>query len=297
MRTINGIVPVLSTPLLPDGSIDEQGLVRLLDYLLVKPIGGLWVLGTGSEDMNLTFAKRLQVARIASQHVRGRVPFMLGAGFFCMEDSLAFFEATKDLPVDAWHVMPYHPLLSTDRLVWYYRALADACPGELWLYTSGNWSPQLTLDAISQLKAHPKICGIKYSTTNAVNVLRVAQLCDASFQMITAVASQTYACMCSGSKAHTSSLGSAIPDVLIDIHRLFAEGRHAEALAAQHKADALIRSLAGMAKKDNFLTAAEEKYILSRRGICGETVSGYYRTLTAEEKTRIDGLLEQYGLL
>ncbi len=297
MRTINGIVPVLSTPLLPDGAIDEQGLIRLLDYLLAKPIGGLWVLGTGSEDMNLPFAKRLQVARIASEYVRGRVPFMLGAGFFCMEDSLAFFEATKDLAVDAWHVMPYHPLLSTERLVWYYSALADACPGELWLYTSGNWSPQLSLDAISRLREHPKVCGIKYSTTNAVNVLRVAKLCDDSFQLVTAVASQTYSCLCSGSRAHTSSLASAIPDVLIDIHKCYTEGRHSDALAAQRKADALILALSDMAKKDNFLSAAEEKYILSRRGICGETVTSYYRTLTADEKGRIDAILKEYALL
>jgi hypothetical protein len=46
--------------------------------------------------------------------------------------------------------------------------------------------------------------------------------------------------------------------------------------------------------KDNFLRVAEGKYILGKRGICKEYMSGYYRTLTDEEKRQIDQVLIEH---
>jgi 4-hydroxy-tetrahydrodipicolinate synthase len=139
MRRLRGVIPVLTTPINKDGSIDIEGLQRLVEFLVSKKIGGLWVLGTGSEDMNLTFKKRLEVAKVVSETNAGRVPIVLGAGFFALEEILEFISGTYMLDVDAYHVMPYHPLLSLDRLDWFYRHIADNCPKPLWMYSSGNW--------------------------------------------------------------------------------------------------------------------------------------------------------------
>ena len=70
MTEIRGVVPVLSTPITRDEQIDEAGLRRLVDFLVEKDIAALWVLGTGSEDMNLTYEKRLQVAEIVTEGKR-----------------------------------------------------------------------------------------------------------------------------------------------------------------------------------------------------------------------------------
>jgi len=296
MKPIQGVVPVLSTPLTENGEVDVDGLITLCKYLLKLPIGGLWVLGTGSEDMNLPFRKRLIVARTVSETVANRVPVIIGAGFFCLEESLSFIQEVADLNFPSYHVMPYHPLLSAERLEWFYTHLADACPKPLWLYTSSNWSQQLPLTIIERLKEHPNICGIKYSTSNAVNVLKVAGMVNEHFQLITAVAGQMYSCLCSGSPAHTSSLASALPDPLIEIWTLFKEGRHAEALLAQRRLQNFLASIA-KAKKDNFLWVAEEKYILSLKGVCREHVSSYYRCLTVQEKRDIRKSLNEYGYL
>jgi 4-hydroxy-tetrahydrodipicolinate synthase len=291
MKRINGVVPVLATPLTQNGEIDVEGLIRLCNYLTSFPIGGLWVLGTGSEDMNLTFQKRLLIAKVVTETVAERVPVVLGAGFFCLEDSLAFIDATTGFNFSSYHVMPYHPLLSSARLEAYYLRLAGACPKPLWLYTSGNWSQQLPFDTIFRLKKHGNIVGIKYSTTNTVNVAKVATMVDDEFQLITAVAGQMYSCLCLGSTAHTSSLASAVPELLVDVWMLYKEGHHDKALEAQRKTNSFLETIS-KAKKDNFIWAAEEKYILSLKGICQEWVTDYYRTLTDTEKDDIRKSLE-----
>ena len=138
-RQLKSVIPVVQTPVHEDGSIDTDGIGRLVSYLTDAGVGGFWVLGTGSEDMNLTFEKRLAVARAITAANAGKLPLVLGAGFFCMDDILAFMDATKDLEFDAYHVMPYHPVMGLDGVEKFYRDIADYAPKPLWMYTSGNW--------------------------------------------------------------------------------------------------------------------------------------------------------------
>jgi len=295
MRAIIGIVPVVSTPLTKEEKIDVPGLKRLIDFLMTKRIGGLWVLGTGSEDMNLTFAKRIQVAQTISEANAGKIPLVLGAGFFAMEEILEFIKETSSLKIDAFHVMPYHPLLSLDRLDWFYRRIADKSPKPLWMYTSANWSRPVSPEFIRRLKDCPNIAGIKFSTRDAVAITDVVGLAGDGFQVITAVASQLYACMGVGSKGHTSSLASCLPEIFIHIYELFQAGRHDQSLSEQHRLNSFLDELSKSTKGDNFLQAADEKYILSLRGICNEYVTSYYRNIKDEEKVRVKHLLEKYS--
>ena len=294
-RAVKGIVPVVVTPLDRDGNIDGSGLKRLVKFLINKKIGGLWALGTGSEDMNLSFSKRIEVAQVVCETNGGKIPLMLGAGFFAMEDILNFIRETSDLDFDAYHVMPYHPLLSLDRLDWFYRHIADNSPKPLWMYTSANWSRPITPEFVAGLKDYPNIAGIKFSTRDAVAVTKVASLANETFQVITAVASQLYACLSMGSRGHTSSLASCLPEILIKIYELYEQGKYEESLSEQHRLNRFLDELSKNTKKDSFLQAADEKYILSLRGICGEYVTSYYRKISGHEKKRVEDLLRAYS--
>jgi 4-hydroxy-tetrahydrodipicolinate synthase len=293
-RPVHGIVPVVDTPLTAEENIDVPALKRLIEFLNKKKIGGLWVLGTGSEDMNLSFAKRLEVARAACEANAGKTPLILGTGFFALEDIFNFIEETKELEFDAYHVMPYNPKLSLDRVDWFYRHIADNCPKPLWMYVSGNWSRPVTPEFVAKLKPHPNIAGFKFSNQDTVAVTKVARMADEQFQVITAVASQLYACLCMGSKGHTSSLSCCVPEPMIEIYELFFQGKMEESLAAQHRLNDFLKELSQNTKNDNFLWAADEKYILKLRGICDEYVTSYYREINEEEKARVRELLEKY---
>ena len=283
-RPVRGIVPVVSTPFTSNEHIDTEGLKRLIEFLIDKNIAALWVLGTGSEDMNLNFEKRVQVAQTACESNSGKKPLILGAGFFAMDDIMAFIRETAELEFDAYHVMPYHPLLSLERLDWFYRHIADHCPKPLWMYTSGNWSRSITPQFVGNLKSHPNIAGIKCSTKDLVAMTEVLGFADSNFQVITAIASQLYSCLCIGSKAHTSSFGSCLPEILIKIYELFKNCEFNEAKQEQFILNSFLKEFSASAKKDNFLMAAEEKYILSLRGICQNYTSSYYRELSENEK-------------
>lgn len=296
-RPVRGVIPVVQTALNADLSVDSAGQTKLINYLVEKGVGGFWCLGTGSEDMNLTFAKRLDAARAVCEANAGRKPLILGAGFFCLEDILRFIDATADLEFDAWHVMPYHPLLSLDRLDWFYRRIAEHAPKPIWMYTSANWARPITPEFVKRLKDDPNIAGIKFSSSNTVDQLRVIGLCDPGFQVITAVANQWYACLSMGSQGGTTSLAGALPEPLLEIYEYFIAGNHERALDAQHHLMQFLAAMPKSVKGDNFLMAAEEKFILSMRGICQPFTTDYYRDLDESEKTQIVSALESSGFI
>ena len=162
------------------------------------------------------------------------------------------------------------------------------------MYTSGNWSRPVTPEFVAKLKPHPNIAGFKFSNKDTVAITKVAGMANEGFQVLTAVASQLHACLGMGSKGHTSSLSCCVPEPMIQIYELFLQGKFDESLAAQHRLNAFLDELAVNTKKDNFLWAADEKYILKLRGICDEYVTSYYRQVNEEEKARVEKLLEKY---
>ncbi len=296
-RAMKGVIPVVQTPLNEDGSIDQAGQTRLIDFLVDAGVGGFWTLGTNSEDMNLTFAKRLEAARTLTKANRSRLPLVLGSGFFCMDDIFAFMDQTRDLDFDAYHVMPYHPLLGLDGMEKFYRDVADYASKPLWMYTSANWCRAFPPEFYGKLKSHPNIAGLKFSTNRTTDLLAVSGLAEEGFQVITAVAKQFIMSLSIGMAASTTSVAGALPEPLIEIYELYLARRHQEALAAQRRLNAFLSRMPKRPQAWNFLPAAEEKYILSLRGICKPYVTSYYTPLNAEEQAQVRAALDEFGYL
>ena len=67
MEIVRGLIPVLITPFDKTGDVDTNKLKLLTEHLCDHDIAGLWVLGTGSEDMAMSFRQRLTVAQTVSE--------------------------------------------------------------------------------------------------------------------------------------------------------------------------------------------------------------------------------------
>ena len=150
---------------------------------------------------------------------------------------------------------------------------------------------------VVKLKEHSNIVGIKTSTRNNEELSRFVKLKDDSFQIMTAVEKQTYACFTQGVLSHTTSLASCMPEILIKIYELIQEGKYEEDLKTQQLLNNFYSELLPDAGKDNGFNIAEEKYILSLRGVCNEYTTSYYRSLTSNEKENIKALLSKYPII
>ena len=76
---IEGVIPILVTPFMADGSIDEASLARLIDFNIGAGVHALGV-ALGSEVFKFTEAERQQVIGAVVRAVAGRVPVIINTG-------------------------------------------------------------------------------------------------------------------------------------------------------------------------------------------------------------------------
>jgi dihydrodipicolinate synthase/N-acetylneuraminate lyase len=293
---ISGIVPVVLTPMTENNCVDVDGLKRLVGFLeSFSEIRTLWVLGSSSEDINLTYAERMEVVDVIL--VESSKEILLGASFYSLNDIVRFMSETNYYydNIDGYHVMMYNRYVGSDVVEGFYSTLADISPHPVWVYSSAELSAQLCFHAIERLSRHSNIAGIKFSSKDMIDVFRVLGLARDDFQVITAVSEQMYQCLSIGSVAHTTSLASCLPEILIDIFNDFCNGNFRCAKMKQHKVIEFLDCMPSSVKRDNFIMPAEEKYVLELRGICKGHTTSYYRDLTDDEKSIIELAVRNLG--
>lgn len=284
MRMLTGVIPVLITPLNRDKSVDTSALKALCEYYEEQKVSGMWVLGTGGEDMCLSFDQRVTVTHTVSETLSNRVAKIVGCSFFSPVESLAFIEEVSELDFDAYHAMPYHPKVSLRQILDWYKFLADHCAKPLWAYTSGNWAQRMSPDFIAEVKKISNIGGVKFSSSNTVDVQGTIELQDDNFQVITAVVKTLYSSLCLGVKAATTVEAAVFLPQIKEIFDLYTAGRSDEAYKAQKYLNNVLLTYPSPAAKDNFLRVSELKYFLSLQGMVQEYVTDYYREMDDDEK-------------
>ena len=139
---------------------------------------------------------------------------------FSPKESIEFMRITKDYDFSSYHAMPYHPKVSSSQLLNWYRLLNENSEKKLWAYTSGNWAQRWTLNLL--MRSKPKnFEGVKYSTSNIVDLHEVSLLQDDKFQVISAVIKTFYSALNLGLNASTSIEAMLFYDEIDRIYKSF----------------------------------------------------------------------------
>ena len=77
MTQYTGIWPVAPTPFQEDGSLDLEGMKRVLDCLIDQGADGICVLANFSEQFLLADEEREILTRLCVEHIAGRVPVIV----------------------------------------------------------------------------------------------------------------------------------------------------------------------------------------------------------------------------
>ena len=76
-RPYTGIWPVAPTPFNADGSLDLEGMKRVLDLMIDQGVDGICILANFSEQFLLSDEEREVLTRLCLEHVAGRVPVIV----------------------------------------------------------------------------------------------------------------------------------------------------------------------------------------------------------------------------
>ena len=108
----SGIWPVAPTPFFEDGSLDLEGMKRVLDCIIDQGADGICILANFSEQFLLSDQEREILTRLSLEHIARRVPVIVTISHFATQIAVERAKFAKALGADVVMMMaPYHGAL------------------------------------------------------------------------------------------------------------------------------------------------------------------------------------------
>lgn len=223
------VVPAMATPLLPDGyQVDVARLPALIEFLLARGVGGLFVGGTTGEGILLAEPERRRLLAETVALVKGRVPVLAHVGANDTRTALALTRHAVAQGADAIvAITPYFYGISDSSLLLYFEQVAQAA-GDLPLLVYDI--PQMAANGISpaliaQLAGRlPNLVGFKTSRSD-MQVIR--QMLDAAPGDWLALAGNEPILLGSlalGARGVVSGLATAVPEPFVALMQAYTAG-------------------------------------------------------------------------
>jgi Dihydrodipicolinate synthetase family len=122
-----GIVPLLETPFLENGSIDYNSLHKLVEHSITGGANGLTAPLVASEVQALSILEREQLVKAVAGAIRGRVPFIVGASADDAETCRSFAKLAEKVDAAAYLVAVPNALYGrTEELLSFFRSIVVA---------------------------------------------------------------------------------------------------------------------------------------------------------------------------
>ena len=175
MPKFSGAWPALATPFTDSNEVNTAVLRGLVDYLIDKRIGGLYVCGSTGEGVYMSVAERKHVAETVLDVTAGRVPVVVHVGSTVARDAAELARHAQATGADAVaSIIP--PLFGREESIFeYYQALGAAAPDlPLLAYIFGGPSDAVAL--MRRLLAIPTVAGSKYTGPNMHEFRRIVEL-------------------------------------------------------------------------------------------------------------------------
>jgi 4-hydroxy-tetrahydrodipicolinate synthase len=180
---IKGSIVAIVTPMFEDGSLDKDGLRKLIDWHVEEGTDGIVIVGTTGESATVTPEEHVELIKLAVDHVAGRIPVIAGSGGNSTAEAIALTRAAKEVGADAsLQVVPYYNRPTQEGMYLHFKAIAEAVDLPVILYNvPGRTVADMSNETILRLSTVPGIVGVKDATGNIGRGIELLKLVDPSF--------------------------------------------------------------------------------------------------------------------
>jgi len=239
MKNLKGILLPVTTPFTPDGELALDALRFNLSKWTSSGVTGYVLLGSTGERVHLDDREYLQTIESARASVSGELAFIAGAGQQSMVGTIREIKNAARAGAEAVLVITpyfYRTAITQETLISYYTAVADEAPAPVLLYSM----PPLTgikiePETVARLSEHPNIIGVKDSSNDVGGFRRTVELCPRDFAVMTGNGTVLLDALRAGATGAILAVGCVVPEVCVEIFRLFGAGEveRAETLQQQ----------------------------------------------------------------
>ena len=222
-----GACVALVTPMFEDGSVNYEGIDRLVEYHIANGTDAICACGTTGEASTLDAEEHDAVIERTVKAAKGRIKVIAGTGSNDTKYGIMTSQHAEKLGADALlMVTPYYNKCSQLGLIKHYNALADSVNLPIILYNvPGRTGCNILPETVKELSKHPNIVAVKEASDNVSQVTKIASLCGDDIDIYSGCDDLIVPIMSVGGKGVISVLSNIVPKVAHDIAALYLEGK------------------------------------------------------------------------
>ncbi len=221
-----GTGTALVTPFRRDGSLDEPALRALINRQIDAGIDFLVPCGTTGESPTLMHEEHLRVVQITVELAKGKVPVLAGAGGYNTSEVIALARELAALGADGiLSVTPYYNKPTQEGLFQHYRAIAEAVPLPIVLYSvQGRTGVNIEPATVKRLTEIENIVGIKEASGNVSQMAAILNAVPEDFIVLCGDDAITLPVISLGGRGVISVVSNEIPAEMSQLVRLALQG-------------------------------------------------------------------------
>lgn len=235
-RTLQGIIPPLTTPFTETGGVYEAGLRRLVDFQIEKGVHGLFICGTYGSGPIMATEERKKVHEVVADQVRGRIAVIAHVGTASTAQSVELARHAQHVGADSIaSVPPYYHHHDERAVLEFYRALVEAVELPVFVYNNPKASGVTITPAFLRRLAGVGVRGIKDSGFSFIDLTHFMLALEdhSDFCFIVGTEALALPAFMVGARGCVSGLANAFPEIMVRLWDLLQSGQYQEAARVQ----------------------------------------------------------------
>lgn len=228
------------------GAIDQPALKKLIDRQIRGGVDGIVPVGTTGESPTVSYEEHTEIVAASVQYAAGRIKVIAGTGGNSTTEAVYLTQEAEKAGADAsLQVAPYYNKPTQEGLFQHFREVARHTKLPIILYSiPGRCGVEIGVETAKRL-AHGcrNIVGIKEAggTPDRVSQLRAAL--GPRFSIFSGDDSLTLPFMAVGAQGVISVVSNLLPRQVVQMVRLFAQGKAKAALKIHERYYPLFKDL------------------------------------------------------
>lgn len=280
---LRGIVAYPITPFTPQGRIDEELLVAIVEDMVTAGVHAIAPLGSTGVLPYLSDEEREQVAELVLKRVARRVPTLVGVSSLTTARTMYHARFAERLGASAVMIIPMsYWKLSDAEIVAHYDAVAKAISIPIAVYNNpATGGLDLSPAVIAQLLKIPNVTMVKESTGDVNRMHRLVQLCGDDVAFYNGSNPLALAAFVAGARGWCTAAPHIIPHLNIELYDAIQRGDLATARRSFYRQLPLLQ----------FIVAhGLPRAITAALTMCGKTVGPLRAPLQALAPPHVDEL-------
>ena len=290
------VISATITPLKNDGSLDKAGLKKIFDRNIRHGLDGIFILGSMGEWSSFSTGFKEEFVAEAAEITAGKTDLLVGINATSLPLALENMKTYSQYKFDSYvYMLPGAPF-ALDPVKTVLTVLDKADRDVYFYYCPPNNNKIFTLDDFAKIMAHPRLKGIKNSSSNMWLRRELLLLKRENGFKTLLLEGQEWAvdeAMIVGMDGMVCGMGALCSKIMVGIARAVDREDYKEAVRLQNVLIEIFHGVYGI-KLSNVWNG--QKYALVKLGLIATpyTIAQEMSKLTPEAKERVEKCLAQF---